>query len=510
MDANKQAFFEENAALAMEEQIRYGIPASVTLIQMYWESGRGASELAQNANNYFGVKEHRKGVEVYHADDRDEKNAPFKVYDSKEASVRDHSLVLMGRTYNRCHGLSADDYKGWLKGLKASGYASAKGYDTMLVKDLEAYNLQKYDKQAMIMAQERGKQCGYMREQTLPGERVASLLKEGKAVIAHSRSGSVAYCMPLAADRLVMSDGFGVDPTSYRHHRHNGIDLRAAKGTELLATENNGKVVATGFQKSGGNFVTVEYDRADGSKWRVSYCHLDKIDVKKGDTVNARTHLGLSGSTGNSTGPHLHLTTKKLAAGSNEFKTVNPLKYLAEVTVRGNLDATVVKKNGQDDLLASHKKDADVTPKADEVLLAQQQQEHLEEKQQERDLANEETVARTAKSNLFSAILGEDGSGLGQMFQGGTDITSGIVQMLFMSFLALAFNKHDDEQQQEVAAVQPENATLKKEDYDVRESRETVQKMADQASTAFDLQWPESQGVGQQISQQNSNGYSVG
>ena len=69
-------------------------------------------------------------------------------------------------------------------------------------------------------------------------------------------------------------------------------------------------MVDKGYQKSGGNYVTVEYDRADGAKYRISYCHLDKINVEKGDAVNAGTKLGVSGNTGNSTGPHLHLTVK--------------------------------------------------------------------------------------------------------------------------------------------------------------------------------------------------------
>ena len=112
-----------------------------------------------------------------------------------------------------------------------------------------------------------------------------------------------------------MSDGFGLSPTSYRNHAHNGIDLRA-KYEDVLATENQGRVVTVGNDKTSGNYAVVEYDRADGAKWRVSYCHLDRVAVKQGDVVNAGQKLGVSGNTGNSTGPHLHLTVKHQAAGT--------------------------------------------------------------------------------------------------------------------------------------------------------------------------------------------------
>ena len=52
----KAAFFEQYAPLAMEQQQKYGIPASVTLAQMYLESAGGKSNLAQTGNNYFGIK----------------------------------------------------------------------------------------------------------------------------------------------------------------------------------------------------------------------------------------------------------------------------------------------------------------------------------------------------------------------------------------------------------------------------------------------------------------------
>ena len=56
LNQEKVAFFERYAPLAMAQQQKYGIPASVTLAQMYIESAGGKSNLAQTGNNYFGIK----------------------------------------------------------------------------------------------------------------------------------------------------------------------------------------------------------------------------------------------------------------------------------------------------------------------------------------------------------------------------------------------------------------------------------------------------------------------
>lgn len=532
MDAKKQAFFEENAELAMEEQIRYGIPASVTLIQMYWESGRGESALARNANNYFGVKDHRQGAQVYRANDADEKNAPFKMYDSKEASVRDHSLILMGKTYNRCHHLAADDYAGWLKGIKGSGYASAKDYDKTLINDLKAYNLQAYDKKAMEKAKEQGVKCGYMRDLTAPGERVSSLSRQGERRSTQpSVSGRELFRMPVDGRDLTMTSAFGprIHPTTGLRDNHKGIDISMAAGTKLYSSEPEGVVKrvnwgvdrnhdgkvdldAKGNPVINGKCVEVEYRRGN-DVYTVQYLHMSRVDVKEGQKIGPGELIGLSGATGRGTGAHLHYGVKK----NGEY--INPLSYLAEVAIlsdskavikdakKNNLDALALyKKEADRDVLLAQKADAE-RQRSDEYSLAQVK--HDENTEEERNIATEDTVARTAKSNLFSAILGNDGSGLSQMFQGGSDLTSSIVQMLMMSFLALAFNKQDDEeqQQQQNVVVDQQNAVNRENEWDVR-AKLDVKEMAEMASTKFDIEWSEQQG-GQQITQQERSGYAV-
>lgn len=67
-----------------------------------------------------------------------------------------------------------------------------------------------------------------------------------------------------------------------------------------------GTVIKVGQDNRSGKFVTVKT-----GDYTISYCHLSQQYVKVNDFVNAGTILALSGSTGASTGPHLHLTTKK-------------------------------------------------------------------------------------------------------------------------------------------------------------------------------------------------------
>lgn len=85
------------------------------------------------------------------------------------------------------------------------------------------------------------------------------------------------------------------------HAGHNGLDFGVPVGTAVHSTM-NGNVVYAGWNDQGyGNLVIVE----NGSR-RTYYAHLSSIPVTLGQTVQANDVIGLSGNTGNSTGPHLH------------------------------------------------------------------------------------------------------------------------------------------------------------------------------------------------------------
>jgi murein DD-endopeptidase MepM/ murein hydrolase activator NlpD len=85
------------------------------------------------------------------------------------------------------------------------------------------------------------------------------------------------------------------------HTGHNGLDFGVPVGTEVKATM-DGKIVYAGWNNQGyGNLVIVE-----NGDYKTYYAHLSSIPVAVGDSVAAGTPIGLSGNTGNSTGPHLH------------------------------------------------------------------------------------------------------------------------------------------------------------------------------------------------------------
>ena len=114
--------------------------------------------------------------------------------------------------------------------------------------------------------------------------------------------------------------GVRKDPFSGKPTKHNGVDLQA-KDDEVYSMM-QGKVKRVGKDKRSGNYVVLEY-----GNYTVSYCHFSKALVRKGDSVNAGDVVGISGSTGRSTGEHLHLTCKY------KGKYVNPsilLDYVKE------------------------------------------------------------------------------------------------------------------------------------------------------------------------------------
>ena len=128
----------------------------------------------------------------------------------------------------------------------------------------------------------------------------------------------VPYRKPVIGE-VELSSGFGVrtDPFLGRPAMHTGLDFRGSMGDPVRATA-NGKVVSSGW--SGGYGRMVEIDHGNGLSTR--YGHLSEIDVKVGDVIKIGQVVGLVGSTGRSTGPHLHYETRI------DGEAVDPQKFL--------------------------------------------------------------------------------------------------------------------------------------------------------------------------------------
>ncbi len=128
----------------------------------------------------------------------------------------------------------------------------------------------------------------------------------------------VPYRKPVVGE-VEFTSGFGIrsDPFLGRPAMHTGLDFRAAAGDPVRATA-NGKVASAGW--AGGYGRMVEIDHGNGLSTR--YGHLSEINVKVGDVVKIGQVIGLVGSTGRSTGPHLHYETRI------DGEAVDPQKFL--------------------------------------------------------------------------------------------------------------------------------------------------------------------------------------
>ncbi|MBP3382663.1 MAG: glucosaminidase domain-containing protein [Tidjanibacter sp.] len=139
-------YIEKYAPMAVESQLLYGIPASITLAQGCLESANGNSRLAVEANNHFGIKcgGSWDGPSLAHDDDAPQEC--FRSYSSVAESFVDHALFLSERErYRSLFDLDPKDYKGWARGLKAAGYATNPAYADLLIRIIEDNNLQRFD-----------------------------------------------------------------------------------------------------------------------------------------------------------------------------------------------------------------------------------------------------------------------------------------------------------------------------------------------------------------------------
>lgn len=139
-------YIEQYHDIAIEQMLKWKVPASITLAQGILESAAGQSYLAVNGNNHFGIKCHGWTGATIHRDD-DAANECFRAYKSAYESFEDHSQFLAtGQRYRSLFSLKTTDYKGWANGLKAAGYATNPQYAQSLISLIESYNLSQYDK----------------------------------------------------------------------------------------------------------------------------------------------------------------------------------------------------------------------------------------------------------------------------------------------------------------------------------------------------------------------------
>jgi len=113
--------------------------------------------------------------------------------------------------------------------------------------------------------------------------------------------------------------GYRSDPfNSASAEYHPGIDFEGHQGDDVKATA-NGKVIFAGWSNGYGNCIRIQH----ANNFETLYGHLSRIGVKVGQDITVGQKIGAVGSTGHSTGPHLHYEVRK------DGKPVNPVKFLS-------------------------------------------------------------------------------------------------------------------------------------------------------------------------------------
>ncbi|HLN60713.1 MAG TPA: peptidoglycan DD-metalloendopeptidase family protein [Symbiobacteriaceae bacterium] len=141
--------------------------------------------------------------------------------------------------------------------------------------------------------------------------------RRGRQVVSRSGSGRTRKLQWPTVGPLTDDFGWRVHPVYGTEAFHDGMDIGVGSGTPLVAAAGGTVVMASRY---GGYGLVVRIDHGNGLM--TEYAHLSQIDVSVGEEVSAGEHIGYSGNTGVSTGPHLHFMV--LLWG----EPVNPLDYL--------------------------------------------------------------------------------------------------------------------------------------------------------------------------------------
>ena len=129
----------------------------------------------------------------------------------------------------------------------------------------------------------------------------------------------------LPLQKIKVNSGFGkrLHPITKKYKLHNGIDLRAKY--EEVYSMLPGHVHKVGEDKISGKYIMVQ-----SGNYLISYCHLSKIEVQKGKYIVAGDRIGISGNTGRTNGPHLHITCRLKGRLQDPIFLLNSIKKIMD------------------------------------------------------------------------------------------------------------------------------------------------------------------------------------
>ena len=128
--------------------------------------------------------------------------------------------------------------------------------------------------------------------------------------------GAMVFSRP-ASGRISSKYGMRTHPVTGRWQMHAGIDIACGHGARILAAR-SGVVTHTGRLGGYGNLVVIQHDNGYSTR----YGHLSRINVRRGQRVRERQTIGRAGSTGVTTGPHLHFEVRL------NSKAINPIRLI--------------------------------------------------------------------------------------------------------------------------------------------------------------------------------------
>ena len=139
----------------------------------------------------------------------------------------------------------------------------------------------------------------------------------GKLEAARRAAGKVPIGHPVKGQQMTSRFGPRRDPFNRKRAMHSGLDFRAATGHPVLAT-GAGRVLRAGPNGGYGRFVEIDH----GNGFTTRYAHLSRMHVREGERVAAGQRIGDVGSTGRSTGPHLHYEVRR------QGRAVDPINFI--------------------------------------------------------------------------------------------------------------------------------------------------------------------------------------
>ena len=168
-------------------------------------------------------------------------------------------------------------------------------------------------------AKELQKQLDREREES---ERLEQELKNlsKTSTVVYDSSTSFIWPLPKTSKKITCQYGYRTHPvTGVKNSFHTGVDIgNAPTGTDIYAVK-SGKVITAGWNTAYGNRVIIDH----GNGITTMYAHASKLLVKVGDTVTQGQVIAKVGSTGYSTGPHLHFEVRKDGASQNPKNYIN-------------------------------------------------------------------------------------------------------------------------------------------------------------------------------------------